>query len=125
MCIVQLSYMSVYSYNANSHISIRSVEVDDTIDLGMFGFDDSFRSYFKDAVKETVKGEPLGVTAEYNTVDYTYNTKGEPADNNVDDNVDVEQGKTLPYGLVAVAGVGLLLILAFLILLFVRKKKDR
>ncbi len=117
------SYMSVYSYNANSHISIRSVEVDDTIDLGMFGFDDSFRSYFKDAVKETVKGKPLGVTAEYDTVDYTYNTKGEAADNNTDDKVDVEQTKTLPIGMIAVVGTGLLLVLLLCMLLLARKKK--
>ena len=119
------SYMSVYSYNVNSHISIRSVEVDDTIDLGMFGFDNSFRSYFKDAVKETVKGEPLGVTAEYDIVDYTYKPKSTVADNNTDDNVDVEQTKTLPYGVVAVVGAGLLLILALFIFLLARKRKDR
>lgn len=117
--------MSVYSYNADSHISIRSVEVDNTIDLGMFGFDDGFRSNFKNATKETVKGEPLGVTAEYDTVDYTYNTKSVAADDNNDDNVDVEQTKTMPYGIIAVAGVGVLLVLLVCIFLLARKRKDR
>ena len=68
------SYMCVYSQVEESHISIQSVEVDDYIDLAFYGFGDNYRSWFSDETAYIAKGEPLGVTVEYDTVDYELDT---------------------------------------------------
>lgn len=56
------SYMGIYSSNPESHISIRSIEVETYIDLALFGFDDNYASRFKTTGDYYVAGEPRGVT---------------------------------------------------------------
>ena len=56
------SYMGIYSSNANSHISIRSIEIETYIDLALFGFDDNYASRFKTTGDYYVAGKPHGVT---------------------------------------------------------------
>lgn len=117
--------LSVYSYNPEGYIAIKSVKVDDKISLSMFGFDDDYKDYFKTATKDKVKGEPLGVTADYDTVDYKYNKDKTASEVElVDDNSTIPGAQNWKYGVLALAGIVVAAGLVICILL-ARKKKEK
>jgi len=117
------SYMCVYSQVEESHISIKSVEVDDYIDLAFYGFGDNYRSWFSDETAYIAKGEPLGVTVEYDTVDYELDTSVKKVELE-DTGISADAGESV-MPIVAWIAVALLATGAVVLIVFFTKKRNK
>ncbi len=119
------TYLSIYCFNEEGYIAIKSVEVDNTISLSMFGFDDDYEKCFKASQKDKVEGEPLGVTTEYDIVEYKF-SEGKKASEVelVDDNTVDKSMNGWKYGIFGLAGVVVLAGIIICIIL-AKKKKEK
>ena len=120
------SYLSIYSSNKEGYISIESVEVDNTIELTLFGFDDNYKSRFKTLKKDKVEGVPLGVTAEYDTVDYGVKAMEDALEQKQDagNTLDDKSG-TVPYVTFIAAGAILVILSGGCVFLYTKKRKKQ
>ena len=120
------SYLSIYCFDANTDIAIKSVELNNTISLDIFGLDDNFKKQFASTGKDPVVGEPLGVTQEYETADYHLDMTREAMEvEKPGGDSTVHQSVKLRYVILAAIGSVCLAGIIVWLILFVKKRKNR
>ena len=118
------SYLSIYCFDANTDIAIKSVELNNTISLDIFGLDDNFKKQFASTGKDPVVGEPLGVTQEYETADYHLDMTREAMEvEKPGGDSTVHQSVKLRYVILAAIGSVCLAGIIVWLILFVKKRK--